>query len=1014
MELRNLGDALTIDEKIKFVLPLKEGVDEVADELKRWKEMKSLVTKNDFIEMLRQKKLSESEFASALKDISSSNAIQNNGFVSQEWIKMYYEIIDRYKNIKSLTKDENLDIGYLIHPYILYFKEKFTELVVSDINWRMAPDSFEKIYAFYIENIVQIFNKIFVVKLHKYKTENLGLEYDEKKEFGNFIKEEFSTKEKFHTFFDTNIVCTRLAVVKTKNILNFLVEAFRNLKLKEEDISKEFLNGKKIETVDIKNMGAGDSHQQSKTVILLEVNGKKVVYKPRNLKIAIAYNSFLDWINENFKGLEMKCVNGLYFEEFAVEEFVQNVNCLNDTQIRNYYIRYGYILAISYLLRANDLHYENLIAYGEYPMLIDLETIFQSYVETNFGDSAALNVRKKYVMDSLASTALLPLVAFSDTDNSGFDISALGGGLEDSEYKKMTAININTIDMRYEKINFQIVHDALNLPKMEDKKIDFKSFKHFIIDGFENLMTFFLAKKEYLLSNDSVIDKFSDKINRTVIKNTERYQDLLSYSNHPNYCEKMKNKEKLLENLWSYPYKNKMVVLEEYEDMLINDIPIFFGKPNSTSLYSSRGREVKNFFSETGLNLVKQRILNLTNDEVELQLDVIKVNFGFYDNIVSSSKQQKKYLSTPNLNIDYEYEAKQIADKLLSNAILNKKGDEICYPSVNFENSSWQIDAMNESLYEGTSGMGLFFLECYKRFGEEEYYKAYKKLIQSSITMSKYTIHDTAFAGMLSIVFPVLCEISMFGTSIFEGNIREAFKHMRISLYNIDSIDWITGLSGILGLSIEAYYCLADPFYLEIAEQLANEILLRQNQNNFSKTGFGHGNTGVAYALVKAYELFSSEIYLDCAKKLIVDEDIMFELSTQKTSWCWGAVGTGLGRLAIKDSLPTGIGKLSEFVYSLSKDFKFDDCICHGNMGDIELLRRYMLEFSDEEVVNIFDKKIKSIFAYKISSGNFSLTELKQVKSLGLFTGISGIGYELLKISDTENQMTDVFTLSIK
>ena len=44
---------------------------------------------------------------------------------------------------------------------------------------------------------------------------------------------------------------------------------------------------------------------------------------------------------------------------------------------RIFYIRFGEILALSYILNATDLHMENLIAYGEYPVIIDLETFIQ-------------------------------------------------------------------------------------------------------------------------------------------------------------------------------------------------------------------------------------------------------------------------------------------------------------------------------------------------------------------------------------------------------------------------------------------------------------------------------------------------------------------------------------------------------------------------------------------------------------------------------------------------------------
>lgn len=33
------------------------------------------------------------------------------------------------------------------------------------------------------------------------------------------------------------------------------------------------------------------------------------------------------------------------------------------------------IICVNYILRTNDLHYENIIAHGEFPVIVDLETI---------------------------------------------------------------------------------------------------------------------------------------------------------------------------------------------------------------------------------------------------------------------------------------------------------------------------------------------------------------------------------------------------------------------------------------------------------------------------------------------------------------------------------------------------------------------------------------------------------------------------------------------------------------
>jgi lantibiotic modifying enzyme len=44
-------------------------------------------------------------------------------------------------------------------------------------------------------------------------------------------------------------------------------------------------------------------------------------------------------------------------------------------EIKRYYQRAGQLLCLLYVLGANDCHNENLIACGEHPVLVDLETL---------------------------------------------------------------------------------------------------------------------------------------------------------------------------------------------------------------------------------------------------------------------------------------------------------------------------------------------------------------------------------------------------------------------------------------------------------------------------------------------------------------------------------------------------------------------------------------------------------------------------------------------------------------
>src|SRR5207245_83246 len=82
-----------------------------------------------------------------------------------------------------------------------------------------------------------------------------------------------------------------------------------------------------------------------------------------------------------------------------------------------FYQRTGALLAVFYSLNATDLHFENLIACRDYPVPVDLETLFHPPLPGA--------VQSLPVADSVLNSGLLPRVRWRDTTG-GVDISALG------------------------------------------------------------------------------------------------------------------------------------------------------------------------------------------------------------------------------------------------------------------------------------------------------------------------------------------------------------------------------------------------------------------------------------------------------------------------------------------------------------------------------------------------------------------------------------------------------------
>ena len=80
---------------------------------------------------------------------------------------------------------------------------------------------------------------------------------------------------------------------------------------------------------------------------------------------------------------------------------------------------------------------------------------------------------------------------------------------------------------------------------------------------------------------------FQNLLVRQLTKSTAVYGDLLTFADHPHYLSDSKHLEKLFENNWANPYKDRRIVPYEVNDMLNMDIPIFFCNTSKNHIITS-------------------------------------------------------------------------------------------------------------------------------------------------------------------------------------------------------------------------------------------------------------------------------------------------------------------------------------------------------------------------------------------------------------------------------------------
>jgi lantibiotic modifying enzyme len=141
-------------------------------------------------------------------------------------------------------------------------------------------------------------------------------------------------------------------------------------------IARSFFH--KVPAGRIKNirLGLSDPHDRGRSVTLVEFEDGRVIYKPRSGASESAWFELLAWMSHHGFRPGLRGARVLQRKNYYWMEYVEATTCRNEAAVRRFYTRLGGMVAVAYLLKAVDCHRENVIAAGEYPVLVDIDALW--------------------------------------------------------------------------------------------------------------------------------------------------------------------------------------------------------------------------------------------------------------------------------------------------------------------------------------------------------------------------------------------------------------------------------------------------------------------------------------------------------------------------------------------------------------------------------------------------------------------------------------------------------------
>ncbi|HEY4563756.1 MAG TPA: type 2 lanthipeptide synthetase LanM, partial [Thermoanaerobaculia bacterium] len=243
--------------------------------------------------------------------------------------------------------------------------------------------------------------------------------------FKNFLSA-LAEPARWHAFLLEYPVLARLLAEALERWTAVSTEVLARLCADWRDLRATFWQGEDPGLLRAVSGGAGDSHAGGRAVRVLRFEtGARVVYKPRPMGVDVRFGELLSWLNER-GAPDLRAATVLAREGYGWMRFVEPRPCQTRDELRRFYRRQGAFLVLLYVLNANDFHRENLIAAGEHPLLIDLESLCAP--DYGRSDPTTFDSLAQYELnDSVIRVMLLPFFHENKTGEV-VDLSGLGGG----------------------------------------------------------------------------------------------------------------------------------------------------------------------------------------------------------------------------------------------------------------------------------------------------------------------------------------------------------------------------------------------------------------------------------------------------------------------------------------------------------------------------------------------------------------------------------------------------------
>lgn len=788
--------------------------------------------------------------------------------------------------------------------------------------------------------------------------------------------------------------------------------------------------------------GLSDPHHGRRRVCALTfASGLRLVYKPRSVGIERAFSDLLTWLNG---GLDhpMRRLVVLDRDTHGWVEFASHEPVADKDEAARWFHQAGALMCLTSVLGARDLHRENLIATSRGPVLIDLELLLQPSGSPSVATADAPAPQGNEVAPpvSCLTTGMLSLIDLT-SDGEPHDAGGLRGESTGALPFPARIWRARLTDALHFVDQSTFAAAGTHQVVVDGVAQDPGDYADSLADGFAQAYAHLLRHRDRLLDPSGPLGAFAACFVRVLPRPTNQYAMLAHVLATPKYQRDGATAscaaDILHRGFSSAPVRPKLwpMAIEERRALQALDIPYFAVRADGTDAFSGGQLVIAGYFTRSGLDAARARVRALAPSDLDAQVALLRRALSEsvhsrYIEVVGSATATRT--SPGDIFIDT---AEWVAQTLLARADRTDQGLVWSYrPRVG--GPGWR----DHHLYDGSLGAAVLFSALALVTGKTQWGDA------ASDALAPLRTHAERFPlselpadepvgggnGLGSVAYGLTLVAALAGDRSWLHLARALAVAVPARLTPDGPVDVVNGSAGALLALLALHDQTNDPEVLDAARACGRHLLDRQttagpgesawqDRDGAQFLGFAHGAAGAAAALARLWAATGDHVFARGARRafhfvrrhhLQVHGNWPIAVAGDgaaaggmMTGWCHGAPGITLSALmasrvrpspAILHGIESALRGMVQWQPSQA------DHLCCGVLGRVEVLLMAGAGLGREDALEAARVLAARVIDRARARGHFRLSGAGtdyRVFDPGFFQGLSGIGYQLLRVA---------------